>query len=293
MTTHEYYNLLHLGILSVTGDDAASFLQGQMTCSVYDVTDSQSRISAFCDPKGRVISTFFLVKNQNGFLLILPQALLITVLNRLERYRLRAKVEIADVSEEMSLIGIRQKDTSIPFFDIHALRTHRESLIFIDLDVTKHRTLAIVPTDAINEHFPDCQIRPPQQWQLFDIESAIPWLSTETSEEFIPQWLDLHHFNAISYTKGCYTGQEVVARTHHLGKVVRSLAVLVCKTVVQIQPNCKIVNNLDDVAGNVLQFHHTDSKTMILAVIKVNKFSAHSHLDHSSKARLSIFMGLR
>ncbi len=171
-----------LSALAIIGSDAATFLQGQTTCDIH--TD---KLGAFCNPKGRVISTFVLLKIENGFLIMLPKSLLATIQKNLQRYKLRAKVEITE-------------------------------------------------TDLPECHFPE----------------NMPWLCPETSEQFIPQWLNLDILGGISFTKGCYTGQEIVARTHYLGDVKRRLFLAYCETQSDITPNCAIFDESGATVGNVL-----------------------------------------
>ena len=171
-----------LGVLKITGDDAALFLQGQTTCDV-----NSDKLGAFCNSKGRVISTFVLLKVENDFLVILPKSLLPTIQKNLQRYKLRAKIEITE--------------TDLP---------------------------------------------------EFDLPENMPWLCPETSEQFIPQWLNLDLLGGISFTKGCYTGQEIVVRTHYLGEVKRRLFVVRFETEIKITPNCSIIDESGGAVGNVL-----------------------------------------
>jgi folate-binding protein YgfZ len=97
------------------------------------------------------------------------------------------------------------------------------------------------------------------QWQYLDILSGIPWLTTETSEEFIPQMLNLDELGGISYNKGCYTGQEIVARTHYLGKTKRALFLAECELTAIPAPNSAIIDNSSDTEqtiGKVLLAQH-------------------------------------
>ncbi len=185
-------NLTDLGVLSVTGEDAASFLQGQMTCDVNELIEHKGQLSAFCNPKGRVIATFLIIKTTEGFLLVLPKSLLITVQELLQHYKLRAKVEFS----EMENLPIQR------FLKPSTLRT--------------------------------------------------PWILPETSEQFIPQSLALDTNGAVSFTKGCYTGQEIVVRTHYLGDVKRQLNLALCESIANVEPGCPIIDETGENVGTVL-----------------------------------------
>ncbi len=205
MITNE---LTNLGVLAVTGNEAAIFLQGQVTCDV-----NEDKVGAFCNAKGRVISTFVLLKTEKEFLIILPKSLLLTIQERLQRYKLRAKVEVFETN------------------------------------------------------FP-----------TFDLLENMPWLCPETSEQFIPQWLNLDILGGISFTKGCYTGQEIVARTHYLGEVKRRLF-LAHSSEPEITPNCAIIDESGVTVGNVLSVQNgfvqcvlnIDAKNLVLRLNTSNQ----------------------
>ena len=188
--TIDFNSAASLGCLSFSGEDAANFLQGQMTCDVIELEENNGTCGAFCNAKGRVISTFYLNKTQSEFICILPNSLLSVIHERLKRYKLRAKVEISESD-----------------FDINT----------------------------------------------FNLPNNLPWLTHETSEEFIPQWLNLDKLGGISFTKGCYTGQEIVARTHYLGEVKRRLfmATYDLNTGV-INGNRPIIDEIETTVGHVL-----------------------------------------
>ncbi len=184
--------LTDLGCLSVSGEDAATFLQGQTTCDVFALAENQSQTGAFCSPKGKVIAFFVMAKTTEGFLLILPKTMLQPIQELLERYKLRAKVTIAEL-ENLPLQAFLKPTT---------LRT--------------------------------------------------PWILPETSEQFIPQMLNLDETGAVSFKKGCYTGQEIVVRTHYLGDVKRTLNLGLCEPNVLVEPNCDIIDDNNEKIGTVL-----------------------------------------
>jgi folate-binding protein YgfZ len=185
-------NLKDLGVLSVIGADATTFLQGQITCDINNVIEHKSNVGAFCNPKGRVISIFLITKVKEGFLLILPKSLLVTIQELLEHYKLRAKVEISEIE---------------------------------NVPITKF----LQPTNV-----------------------RTPWILPETSEHFIPQALKLDETGAVSFTKGCYTGQEIVVRTHYLGDVKRQLNLALCEPSASVVPNSSIIDGNGEEVGSVL-----------------------------------------
>ncbi|MDD1605963.1 MAG: folate-binding protein [Methylococcaceae bacterium] len=242
------YPIAHLAVLTVSGTEAGQFLQGQITCNVHDVTATQSSLGAMCNPKGRAITTFLLAKSGDDFLLVLPNELLEIVKKRLSMYVLRSKVTLTDSSDSLCLLGLTATSNEA-FLATHSedngVRINMGNRCLIIADVDNAMTLW---SEYTAQGF---QATDSMQWQTLDILSGIPWLTTATSEEFIPQMLNLDKLGGISLTKGCYTGQEIVARTHYLGKAKRGLFIAECQTA-NPEPNASIIDADGQVIGNVL-----------------------------------------
>ncbi len=242
------YPVAHLAILTISGKDAGQFLQGQITCNVNDVTEIKSSLGALCNPKGRAITTFLLVKTGDTFLMVLPEELLGPVKKRLQMYVLRSDVTLTGSSDQFCLIGLSHPENQAePLF-----ATSQQELITVNFSATQSRYLIIAEAEKAIALWSDrvgnqgYQPGDSEQWRYLDILSGIPWLTTETSEEFIPQMLNLDLLGGISFNKGCYTGQEIVARTHYLGKAKRALFLAECYTPSTPAPNSTI---FDDSTG--------------------------------------------
>ncbi len=239
------YPVAHLAVLTISGKDAEHFLQGQLTCDIKEVTEIKSSLGALCNPKGRTITTFLLVKSGDAYLMVLPGELLELVKKRLQIYVLRSDVTLTDNSDQLCLIGLTDTvKLNGPLF-----ATTRDEIISVDFSVTQSRYLIIAETEKAIKFWTDhvskqgFQPEDSEQWGVLDIVSGIPWISKETSEEFIPQMLNLDHLGGISLNKGCYTGQEIVARTHYLGKAKRALFLAECRTIVTPTPNSNIIDD--------------------------------------------------
>ncbi|MGR8980232.1 MAG: CAF17-like 4Fe-4S cluster assembly/insertion protein YgfZ [Gammaproteobacteria bacterium] len=264
----------HLAVLTVSGNDAAKFLQGQITCNVFDVTESQSRIGAICNPKGRAAATFVLVKTPDAFLLVLPSDLLQSMKERLQKFVLRSDVKIADRRDDYCLIGISQADTDGQGEGLFA--TRQQGVISIKFSAVENRRLVIADPEKAVEFWTakvEREIFQPEnseRWRLGDMLAGIPWLSPETAEEFIPQMLNLDKLGGISFSKGCYTGQEIVARTHYLGKAKREMFLAEAATAAAPLPNSPILDrNADGRApvGSVLTAFLEDSVCTMLVIL--------------------------
>ena len=282
------YPVAHLAILTVSGKDAGHFLQGQITCNVNDVTKTKSSTGALCNPKGRAITTFLLVKTSDAFLMVLPEELLEPVKKRLQMYVLRSDVTLTDSSGKLCLIGLcHPANQAGPLFS-----TSQQEIITLNFSSTQSRSLVIAEADKAiglwseltgNQSF---QPENSDQWRYLDILSGIPWLTTDTSEEFIPQMLNLDELGGISYNKGCYTGQEIVARTHYLGKTKRALFLAECDTPVTPAPNAAIIDDsmgMEQTIGKVLlaqrsRAMHGNGGTIVrmLIVLQVSDSDIHN-----------------
>ena len=253
--------LTHLAVLTVSGKDAASFLQGQTTCDIKALIDSRPGLGAYCNAKGRAISTFIVIKRQESYLLILTCDLLDTVRKKLQMYVLRADVQLTDHSDDLCITGIANIEV-IPQENLYVYPQLDNGFLFIGnleetrqfwSELTQQQTIKLINSSA---------------WLGLDIKAGIPWLYTQTSEEFVPQMLNLDKLGAISFDKGCYTGQEIVARTHYLGKNKRAMYQAQCMATTDIPPGCMVTDNQDVVMGTVVLAATHENATQLLVVLK-------------------------
>ncbi len=227
-------DLSHFGLIGVSGDDAVTFLQGQFTNDINQVSNSRSQLSAYCNPKGRMFANLRIFKRENTFYIELPLELLETVLKRLRMFVLRAKVTIEAVSESLIRFGSSGNRISREFCDIIGVMPAEVDDCIEFGDYTIIRVPSLTPSYEIHG-----QMEPMQKlwqqfnvdsapvgagaWQLLNIQAGVPVITTATSEAFVPQMTNLHLLGGISFTKGCYTGQEIVARMHYLGKLKKRM----------------------------------------------------------------------
>jgi len=239
-----YSPLPEMGILAVSGKDAAKLLQGQTTCDILGLPPGQTTLGALCTPKGRAIAVFRVLRAEEKIYLLLPTELLETVQTRLGRYVLRDDVKIEDETWNWTSFGLfGEKSTeALQILGLPLLTQDNEAegqdsfytrfyAIRIP-DANTPRTLVLV--DAAKSagmcRFLDghglgrCES---SRWFLEDIRAGLPSVALATAEEFVPQMLNLDLVGGISFNKGCYTGQEIIARTHYLGSPKRRMVRLV------------------------------------------------------------------
>ncbi|MFK5949449.1 MAG: folate-binding protein [Methylococcales bacterium] len=266
--------LPHLATLQVTGLDANTFLQGQLSCDINELTESKSFFAAFCNAKGRTISTLLIIKRTHDFILLLPVELLEKVSKKLQMYIMRSDVQLNNMQDELCLIGINSTNTFPEFPQENFAVSHKNGAILIKLPLRDNRHLIISPaSEAIslwkgltsNSALVPCHS---SLWVEQDISAGIPWLNQENSEEYIPQMLNIDKLGGISYTKGCYTGQEIIARTHYLGKAKRELFLAYCKKAAIISIGTQIITDTNEqIVGKVLSLQSNNYHTKMLVVM--------------------------
>ncbi len=225
-------DLSHLGLLAFNGADVISFLQGQVTNDIKLLNGNNAHYTGYCNPKGRLLALFLAFSHLDHVHLQMPKELLESIAKRLKMYVMRSKVEIQDVSESMIKFGINGTNAAellTPIFD----KIPRNDYELVSVD--KGTLLKLPSVTSRYEIFTDTVNAPiiwnalaknakpvgAACWDWLEIQAGIPEVTLKTQEEFVPQMLNLDALNAINYKKGCYTGQEIVARTHYLGKVKR------------------------------------------------------------------------
>ncbi len=228
------FDLSHLGLIAVEGPEAVSFLQGQITQDATQVTEGRSLMASHCSPKGRMLASFRLLRRGEAIYLQLPVELLASVLKRLRMYVLRAKAELRDASEELIRIGLSgdcapdllaRQIGAVPSSPNEVTRSGELSCLRIP-DPTPRFEL-VGPIEPIRRLWealdgPATPIEP-GYWALLDIRAGLPTVRPETVEAFVPQMANLQLLDGVSFRKGCYTGQEVVARMQYLGKLKRRM----------------------------------------------------------------------
>lgn len=223
-------DLSHLGLIRVCGEDAASFLQGQLTCDVREINPKAARYGGYCSPKGRLLATFLLWQSAGGFHMQLPQVLGEAIRKRLTMFVLRALVRLEDAGDDPVRMGISgpaaegalaQCLGAVPREPLGL--AERDGVVLIRLGAQRFQ-LSAPPGrapqlwDALARHATPggtgC-------WDWLDVRAGIATVVPATQDQFVPQMANLDLVGGVSFGKGCYPGQEIVARTHYLGKLKR------------------------------------------------------------------------
>lgn len=225
-------DLSHLGVIRVGGEDAASFLQAQLTCDLREVSAGAARYGGYCSPKGRLLATFLIWRSAGAFHLLLPEALQEPVRKRLSMFVLRAKARLEDAAVATVRLGI-----SGPAAESALSRClgaapaaplavqERDGVVVIRLDAQRF-VIALPPEQAPQLWDALAAQATPAGaacWDWLDLRAGIATVVPATQDQFVPQMANLDLVGGVSFSKGCYPGQEIVARTHYLGKLKRRM----------------------------------------------------------------------
>ncbi|HEU4708732.1 MAG TPA: folate-binding protein [Methylophilaceae bacterium] len=225
-------DLSHLSLLQLSGEDAVSFLQGQVTNDVKQLNGSNSQFAGYCNPKGRLLALFLAYAHDSKLYLQLDGRLAEAIAKRLRMYVLRSKVVIEDISASTVRLGVAGTNAEqalaglfagIPQRPLAMSQSGNGLLIRLPGELPRFEIICAV--SQAEKLWSELQksLKPvgTSNWEWLEIQAGIPNVVPRTQEEFVPQMINLDALDGINYKKGCYTGQEIVARTHYLGKVKR------------------------------------------------------------------------
>lgn len=226
--------ITQFGLIQATGNDCQTFLQGQLSNDVKLASDTRTILAAYCSAKGRMLADFRIIGIENGYLLQCPAEILASTLQRLRMFILSSDVRLEDASDALCSLGISGPDAqqllaghiaSIPTAENQV--SHTDGIIVVRLPGHQPRFMVIGSFTPIADLWETLKsstsLIGSDAWDLHDVSAAIPHISTNTVDSFVPQMVNLHAIDGISFTKGCYTGQEVVARMRYLGKLKRRM----------------------------------------------------------------------
>ncbi|MBS1170204.1 MAG: folate-binding protein YgfZ [Burkholderiaceae bacterium] len=223
--------LTHLGLLALSGNDAVSFLHRMLTNDVERLRENEARLAGYCTPQGRLLATFLLWKTGGQLWLQMPQEILPNMHKRLQMFVLRDKVKIADASGQHVLLGLGGKAvdkvlaTWFPLLPAQPYaRTDSEHGTLIRVadafGAPRYEWITDAATAARVWPALSASLKPAtgSAWNLAEIDAGIVQIAATTQELFVPQVVNYELVGGISFKKGCYPGQEIVARTQYLGK---------------------------------------------------------------------------
>ena len=216
-----------LGLLSCTGDDARPFLQAQLSSDIEGLAADRARRAGWCSAKGRLLATLLVVPHDAGYLLQVSRDIAPAVAKRLSMFVLRAKVRIEDVSSAWAQFGAWGPDASrrlaalglgVPGTELEVARAAGATTVRI----APHRFLVLVP-EGDRDRVASATTGSEDDWSQLEIRDGVPRVTAATQDQFVPQMVNLERLGGVDFKKGCYPGQEIVARTQYRGVLKRRM----------------------------------------------------------------------
>lgn len=258
-------HLPRLGVLRLTGADRLDFLQGQLTQDVMAAGAARSLLWGWNNPKGRLLALGQLMNQGEATLLVLPQSLLEQTMNRLRMFVLRARVSIEPAGLTVGGLVTDQAAAEIPELILgpeHQACAHDANRVLMRLAGDPSRALVLTqPTELLEDP------AGVSAWELADIRAGLPDIRAATTEAFVPQMVNLDVLGGISFNKGCYVGQEVVARTQNLGRIKRRMLRFASPT--SADPGDALTDPDAAVAGKVVRSAPSEDGHELLAVVQL------------------------
>ena len=293
-------NLSDRGLLEVSGDDAVTFLQNQLTNDITKIDESTHQLTAWCNPKGRVIANFRAFKRDDKIFLILSKDLVETILTKLSRYIMMSKVTITDATDNLVHFGYAGEHAER---DLGKILDKVPTGVRETLNIGNLTILRLPGNTPRFEVFGDlaeakdlwskCNVRAApvssQAWDFMNIRAGRPVVTLESSEAWIPQMLNMTFIDGVDFKKGCYPGQEVVARLKYLGKSKRRMFLAEIQTDKVPACNASIVNAAGTEIGKVLNaVINPDDLVECLAVLKIADTESAMFLESADGAALRL-----
>lgn len=270
----EITHLAHLGVVMVSGPDARRYLQGQLSADVDAFSPDQVQFTCCNSPQGRVQAVLCMIGRSDGIALLLPTTMVDSTIARLRKYVLRAKAKI-ELATHLQ-VGFAAR-SALPELTLPHDRSHHEAGGVSYFHLPGHDDVMLLGPCTANEHAPS-----EHRWQLAHLRAGLPQVYPETHEAFVAQMLNLDLLGGISFEKGCYTGQEIIARAHFRGTVKRRMFRF-SSTGPTPAPGTRVLAG-EQHAGEVVDAVATDSGCELLAVISLAQLNNELRIDGQATA---------
>jgi folate-binding protein YgfZ len=260
--------LTHWGLIRARGDDAVKFLQSQLTNDVAGLATSRARLAGFCSAKGRLQASFIVWKLADDDLLLACSAsLLPATLKRLSMFVLRAQCKLTDAGGDFVLLGAAGMAARAAIGDLApwgVRPTPGGTLVRLpDVDEVPRCLFAVAPAEA-----PAASVTP-DAWRVLEVRAGVPIIETATVDQFVPQMLNYELLGGIDFQKGCYPGQEVVARSQYRGTIKRRMFLFECDALAHAGQEVFHSADADQPAGMVVNAAALPSGHGSVALVEV------------------------
>ena len=217
----QYAKLDYLSAISILGEDKLTFLQGQLTADISLLTGKNSCLTAHCNLKGRMVSLGRILLHNDEYLFIVPKSIQIQALKRLQKYAMFSKVTLS-LRENLHIYGLSESQHNPNFWpEKHDAVIESNNQVLIKMPGEPNRVVCL---SSSPQEFPDAQLMSVQWWQSLEIQNHLTFLTEDTTAKFLPHEINLQKVGGVSFNKGCFVGQEIIARMEYLGKLKKSLS---------------------------------------------------------------------
>jgi tRNA-modifying protein YgfZ len=263
--------LSQYGLLQAGGSDARAFLHAQLTNDIEGLAADQARYAGWCSAKGRLLASFLVLAHADGSLLQLSRDLAPAVAKRLSMFILRSKVRIGDASDAWSQFGLWGDGAEVALAELgitppaqQLAVAHHENLLAVRVSAQRYLLLAPVTERSRLASLPGASDE--SGWTLEEIRSGRPLITQATQDQFVPQMVNYERFGALDFQKGCYPGQEVVARAQYRGQVKRRMVRV--RTPLPLRPGQDLYS--DDLPGQASGTVVNAASDEALAVVQIS-----------------------
>ncbi|GIU06750.1 MULTISPECIES: tRNA-modifying protein YgfZ [unclassified Shewanella] len=270
-----FSELTHLGLMSVTGEQGRSFIHGQVTTDISSLENDQWRWGAHCDPKGKMLASFRAFAKDDSLFLLMPKDTLALDLPQLQKYAVFSKAELADVTDTWLLLGVAGEQAqawlTAQFGELN------DELTLVDNGMIIHDAgRYILAIEATHADTLVAKIEQPifdaSAWQALEILAGYPNLGASHQGQFVPQMCNVQAVNGISFNKGCYMGQETIARMKYRGGNKRALYIVSGSVSSPLTADSQLEIALEEGqgfrrAGTIIEAVQRDGQVLLTAVL--------------------------
>ena len=267
-------------MIKVEGDDRVPFLQGQLTQDIKLISHDKALFAGFCNPKGRVLAFMLCFEEHDSIHIQIDSSIAEPILRRLKMYVLRSKVSLNLLDNQFTCVGFVGSKTLLnqgiqpPKSYLDIVRSHDVMIMRVGKNTERFQLMgdASKVNSFMQLNLPEYTSMSIESWNNLNILDGVPDIYPSTQEAFIPQSLNMDLIDGINFKKGCYTGQEIVARTHYLGKVKRRMYRGFIESQDALTPGDQILNEKKEVIGQLVRSaRENDSKTNMLVELRVDQ----------------------
>jgi tRNA-modifying protein YgfZ len=267
-------------MIKVEGDDRVPFLQGQLTQDIKLISHDKALFAGFCNPKGRVLAFMLCFEEHDSIHIQIDSSIAEPILRRLKMYVLRSKVSLNLLDNQFTCVGfvgskpLLIQGIKLPENYLDIVRSHDVMIMRVGKNTERYQLMG--DTTKVNTfmklNLPEYTSMSIESWDNLNIFDGIPNIYPTTQEAFIPQSINMDLIDGINFKKGCYTGQEIVARTHYLGKVKRRMFRAFIESEDDLTPGEQIINEKKEAIGQLVRSaKENELRTNMLIELRVDQ----------------------